>query len=399
MNTSKLILAVGACLFLVDVGYSAADQGVKQQGKSAISAQTEILDLISNLRKTGDSIDRKNARKMLRNSKPKTGAEIKALIGATQEREIGNDALQAIKSIDSSAPREVSSEMVEQINVSDDTTDLRVLRTVVDVNVRNKFPGAKEQIRTRLNREPKATIRQKSDKESLWKNNWNKGKQIERVQILAEALAKLDGPAAIDTLFRLDEVMASGQAGRIVAPLGVSALNRAIKDFQKESGLRQEGCLEIIAFSTGPESVPILEQQVASNNPRVRRAAATALVRANVQNIDGILENMRKDADPGIRRYAEDTLHRRHPENYKQELINALSGHGAISCTAALGILAENPVTGTEEALEQFIRQDEKENRHSPKLRFFAAKSIWKLTGRKIEYDRGLASYEKYPWE
>ena len=399
MSTAKLILVVGIYLSLVGLKCSAADQGGNQQGKSAISAPVEILGLISSLSKAGDSVDRNNARKMLRNSKPKTGAEIKALIGVAQEPEIGGDAIQAIRSIDSTAAKEVSSEMVEQINVADDTTELRVLRAIVDVNVRNKFPGAKEQIRARLNREPKTTIRQKSDKESLWKNNWNKGKQIGRVQILAEALAKLDGPAAIDTLFGLDEVMASGQAGRIVAPLGVSALNRAIKDFQKESGLRQEGCLEIIAFSTSPEAVPILEQQVASNDSKVRRAATTALVRANAPNIDEVLEKMRKDADPGIRRYAEDTLHRRHPENYKQELIDALSGHGAISCTAALGILAENPVKGTEEALEQFIRRDEKENRHSPKLRFFAAKSLWKLTGRKIEYDRGLASYEKYPWE
>lgn len=405
MKILKTIIVSGAVLCFVGAGYEASGQS--NSGKDNNAKQTkaqspsgELSELITNLRaKKLSAQELRDMRNVLRTSRPKTRADVRTLITAAQDDEIRDVVLFAVKSIDSTSPEEVAREIVEQVDANDDTNELKILRAVLDVNVANRLSGAKERIRARLSREPKTIIRKKADKESLWQNNWGKGKRIGRVQVLAEALSKLEGAGAIDTLFSLDEVMSSGRAGLIIAPLGVTALNRAIKDFPNESGLRQEGCLDIIAFSTSSEAVPVLEQLAKSENFKLRHAAVQALVRTNSQNTDRILEEMRKDANQEIRKFAEDSLHRRHPERYKQDFIDALSGRGPISCAAALGVLAESPISGTEEALEQFIRLDEKQNRHNPTLRSFAAKSIWKLNGRKIEYDRGLATYEKYPWE
>ena len=79
--------------------------------------------------------------------------------------------------------------------------------------------------------------------------------------------------------------------------------------------------------------------------------------------------------------------------------MNSISGKGPADELTALRILAASPIPGTEEELEKFIREDEKKRPHSPGHRYFAAKAIWKLTGRKIEYSRGLATNQYYPWD
>ncbi|MDO8683941.1 MAG: HEAT repeat domain-containing protein [Armatimonadota bacterium] len=325
-------------------------------------------------------------------------ADLNVLVKAAQDAEIGSSALISVERIDATASEDLRNALIHLIDVDDDTDDLRVLRTILRVIVKNKFPGSVERVRQRLSREPKTKIRTQDDLKRGWVDNWRKGKRIARVQELARALVALEDRQSLEMLFSLDEVLTGGSAGSMLTPLGKDALLYAASSYVSEEGLRREGCLAVIAMSTSPESIPELRKLIHANDAPLRRAALSALIQAKAPDIESLLEAAKSDEDESIRKLARNESFRISPLKNKIEIERLMASPDSREQLAILQLLAGSPPKGMEDTLENFIHQDEAANPGNPMMRFYAAAALWKLTGKKIEYSRGEATYKPYPW-
>lgn len=364
------------------------------------SSDEPVSETIRKIRSAPRGSDQRNQlQRRLRRQKVKSAQELDALIEAAKDDEIAGAALVPIEGVDGSANSDVKKKMVDLIDVDDDSKDLRVLRTVLRTTSKHRFPGTHQKVKDRLNREPKTRLREPNDLKRGWADNWRKGKRIVRVQELARTLVALDDKESIPQLFELDEVLATGSAGSMLTPLGKEALVYAASQYEKEDGLRKEGCLAVVAMSSSVDSIPELRKIARSKNAALRRAALGALIRAKVPDLSDFLTAAKADEDESVRKLARNESFRIDPLSNREEIERLLRSPDSREQLAILQLLAGSPPKGMEDTLEKFIQQDEIANPGNPMMRFYAAHTIWKLTGRKIEYSRGAATYKPYPWD
>lgn len=364
-----------------------------------LAASSPMSDTLNDLEKELSQEKRANLREKLRSLKPESPADVDDLVKATKRPWGGPAALAALRRIDEPLTPALREKVVSLVDIDDDTDDLRLLSTIMDVNVRLKAPGARDRMLRRLKREPKAKFQKKEDLHFLWRDDGKKQKEIARIRLLASSLAKLGDADSMAFLFSLDEVMAAGSPAPILAPYGISALDFAVEHYPKESGMRRSGMREVISVATYAEAFPRLRKLLSAADPDIRQVALDTLLRANAPDIDSILERMKEDPDERVRTYSKTASLRKNPTKNRAALMDSISGKGPVDQLTALGIIATHPIPGTEEELERFIREDEKRSPHNPDHRYYAAKAIWKLTGRKIEYSRGVATNQYYPWD
>lgn len=363
------------------------------------SIDEPIAETIRKIRSAPRGSDQRNQlQRRLRHQKVKSAQELDALIEAAKDDEIAREALVPIEGVDGSANSDVKRKMVDLIDVDDDSKDLRVLRTVLRTTTKHRFPGTHQKVKDRLNREPKTRLREPNDLKRGWADNWRKGKQIGKVQELARALVALDDKGSIPKIFELDEVMSMGSAGSMLAPLGKEAVSYAGNQYEKEEGLRKDGCLAVVALADSKEAIPELRRLLKNKNAPLRRAALEALARIKPDDLGSILSEAESDADEQVKKFAQNQAYRNAPLARRAEIERKLVSKDPREQLEILQLLASSPPKGMEDTLESFIKQDELTNPGNPMLRFYAAKALWKLTGKKIEYSRGEATYKPYPW-
>ncbi len=360
------------------------------------SAVSDVIQEIENERTPGK---RAKLFKKLHAIQPETSADVEHLIKTARRAEGRPASLAALRRIKAPLPPEMREKILSLVDVDDDIENLPILSSALDLNTRIQIPGAQERILARLKREPKTTIQRREDLHYLWKDGGEKRKQIERIRLLAASLARLKDEESLAYLCSLDEVVAAGSPGEILAPYRTLALDFAIAQYPRETGLRRDGLLDVISHATYADALPRLRKLLAAPDAQARQVAIDTLVRANAPDIDDVLDRMKWDVDGRVRALSATAALRRNPPKNRAALMNSISGKGPADELTALRILAASPIPGTEEELEKFIREDEKKRPHSPGHRYFAAKAIWKLTGRKIEYSRGLATNQYYPWD
>lgn len=363
------------------------------------AASNSIPDVLHKIEKEKTPEKRAKLLEELRTMQPETPADIEYLVTAARRKEGGPAALAALRRIDEPLTPALREKVVSLVDIDDDTDDLRLLSTIMDVNVRLKAPGARDRILTRLKREPKAKFQKKEDLHFLWRDGGKRQKELARIRLLASSLAKFGDADSMAFLFSLDEVMAAGSPASVLAPYEALALDFAIEHYPNETGMRRNGMLDVISAATYPEALPRLRKLLSAADPRVRQVAVDTLLRANAPDIDSVLERMKEDSDEKVRIFSKTSVLRRNPAKNRAALMESIFGKGPIDQLTALRILATDPIPGTEEDLERFIREDERKRPHSPGHRYYAAQAIWKLTGRKIEYSRGAATNQYYPWD
>lgn len=364
------------------------------------SSDEPVAETIRKIRSAPRGSDQRNQlQRRLRRQKVKSAQELDALIEAAKDDEIAGAALVPIEGVDGSANGDVKKKMVDLIDVDDDSKDLRVLRTVLRTTAKHRFPGTHQKVKDRLNREPKTRLREPNDLKRGWADNWRKGKQIGKVQELARALVALNDKESIPKIFELDEVMATGSAGSMLAPLGKEAVSYAGNQYEKEEGLRKDGCLAVVALADSKEAIPELRKLLKNKNAPLRRAALEALARIKPDDLGSILSEAESDADEQVKKFVQNQAYRNAPLTRRAEIERKLASKDSREQLEILQLLASSPPKGMEDTLEKFIKQDELTNPGNPMLRFYAAKAFWKLTGKKIEYSRGEATYKPYPWD
>ncbi len=185
----------------------------------------------------------------------------------------------------------------------------------------------------------------------------------------------------------------------ILTHYGRDAAAYAGAQYAKETGLRKEGCLSVISRTNAPDAVPELKGLMKSPDPKLRHAAVNALATIGTPDAEQILESAKSDPYEPIQTFARHQLYRRNASKHKDEFKRTLSGSDAKEQLAVLRIVATNPSADMVPDLEEFLRKDEKSNPNDPTLRFYAAKAIWKASGKKIEYERGASAFKPYPWD
>ena len=193
--------------------------------------------------------------------------------------------------------------------------------------------------------------------------------------------------------------MATGSAGSMLAPLGKEAVSYASNQYEKEEGLRKDGCLAVVALADSKEAVPELRKLLKNKHAPLRRAALEALTRIKPDDLGNILSEAESDADEQVKKFAQNQAYRNAPLTRRTEIERKLESKDSREQLEMLQLLASSPPKGMEDTLEKFVKQDELTNPGNPMLRFYAAKALWKLTGKKIEYSRGEATYKPYPWD
>lgn len=391
---------ISGALLLTIPSISLVRAATTQQGTKLDAKDESAGEILRRIRQSGkNSNERATLHRQLRQYKIETASELDVLVEAAKDDEIGAAALTPIEELGPTASDDVKSKLVALIDVDDESKDLRVLRTVLKVAVKNNLPGAKERIRGRLSREPKTRLRTPDDLKRGWADNWRKGKRIGRVQELARALIVLGDKESIPKIFELDEVLATGSAGSMMAPFGKDGVVYAAAQCEKEEGLRKDGCLAVVAMADSKESVPELKRLLQGKNAPLRRAALEALIRIKPDDLGNLLKAAATDSDDKVKRLALNQSLRQAPLENRAEIERQLASKDPREQLAVLQLLAGSPPKGMENTLENFIKQDEAVNPGNPMLRFYAAKALWKLTGRKVEYSRGEATYKPYPWD
>jgi hypothetical protein len=357
-----------------------------------------VSEVIQQLESEKSPEKRSKLLERLRSMKPDSPADIDLLLKEAK-RPGGAPTLGILRRIEAPSAPDIQDKILSLVDIDDETEDLQVLSAVLEVNTRARIPGARDRILARLKREPKSKYQRKEDLHFLWRDGGTRQKELARIRLLASSLAKFGDADSMAFLFSLDEVMAAGSPSPILAPYGVLALDFAIENYPNETGMRRSGMLDVISAATYAEALPRLRKLLSAADPRVRQVAVDTLLRANAPDIDSILERMKEDSDEKVRTFSKTSALRRNPAQNSAALMESIFGKGPIDQLTALRILATDPIPGTEEDLERFIREDENKRPHSPGHRYYAAQAIWKLTGRKIEYSRGAATNQYYPWE
>ena len=393
---------LGMCLWLFSVpgqSYGASPSG--SSDKEADDSSLPAQDIVRKIRGAAKhSPEQRKLIQALRQRKISSPAELDALVVAAKDKELEGAALYALENMDSSVNEDVKKKAVALIDINDDTSELRLLRTVLRANVKNKFPGATQKIRQRLAREPKTKIKTGDDLKYGWKNNWEKGRRIGLIGRLAQALAESGDRESMENLFALDEVLATPGGPSILLSFGKDSLLYEVERYEREEGLRKEGCLAVVSMSRSDDSIPVLKKLTGHENRNLRYAALNALVLAKADGTESLLEGAAKtDSDEALRRFAQGELIRLNPSRHLEEIKTTLSGSDRKEQLRLLLLIARKPPQGSEGALENFIKDDEKANPDDPDLRAYAAAALWRLTGRKYEYSRGVASHRPYPWD
>ncbi len=167
--------------------------------------------------KGGDAQKRRALLHVLRTRPVRTPEDIDAIVETANDKDISHDALSGLERIENANDPQVRSKLAALVDVNDETSDLRIVRSVLKANLKHKVPGALDRMRGRMDREPKTKIRDRKDRVEWWRDNWKKGRQVGVVQALAQTLAESGDRGSMEKLFALDEVLATDQAASILS--------------------------------------------------------------------------------------------------------------------------------------------------------------------------------------
>ena len=168
-----------------------------------------------------------------------------------------------------------------------------------------------------------------------------------------------------------------------------------------EDGLRREACLGIISLNSCPEAFPLLRTWIVQGHSELRSAALEGILRieGEIPGLQDLLESLLEYPEDKLRGRARAVLFLRYPEDYMDEFVASIWGKGPLRPYSALVVASAGNVGCIVNELEKFIERDEKRRPNDAKYRALAAEGIWKATGRKIMYKKGLNRSRPYPWD
>ncbi len=357
------------------------DRIYAQEGASGNTPISEIVQAT----KTGPQKDRWKALDLLGRRQPRTPNEIDELrtLCKGEDKNIREEALRALGAVAEETPG-LRAKYLDLLDDTDEQIQIIGLQAARKLKTKEAVPKAGELLRKR----PRFHF-----------NGRNPGgatsADILFAREVGQTLVELGDNSALDEILSRDELMAvESVGGWLVAKYGHKALPKTLNVARSNSN-RKSGAVAAISKMKDPESAPDLLELTQDQDTAIACAATRALAGMarklpNKVSVEARLNMMLDNPDRSCRAGAYLGLLSIDSKKYLAPTLEALTKPQMhVIRLEVLYWLIRNPMPEAIPYLEHMMHEDEKLNQNDSNYRREIARTIYKISGKRVPY-KGL---------